>query len=839
MIASYIKTHILLPRLRQSGVLVVYDPERRYLALCQGLADGQTKVVDAGESSMISREEAIATLAQMGNAGSGVQYLLVYVPAPPPRSDEEKQRDPFSVYSACGAIFPEGDGDGYLSICLKAKPDQATEIRKIFSQNPNPDFAVIDALGAGAGYPVSRSLLQAESASDILYALLSPTERQESNLRGREDWVAEARDLFVSSLGLQLSTRGKTLGSIGEELWRYLLFSEFVFDLPESLPESLANIPKAPEVARPVVESLCERLRNDMRSRDRYIEKAEQVEAELQLPERCRQLRDLGVRDTFPFEERHFVEKAVEALLGEDLDAVRHILEHRRRSVWAGRGESRVDWDLITTTLRLMETADDCARELPQASKNMEALAEFYTSRLRMLDRLHREYEQARMDVVLDRAVPEKLEDFARRQYYKVISAAHDMFIRFVEQGQYPPSQFVSNQQIFDKLVAPTLQTSGRKVAYILVDALRYELGEALEKMLVEEGQVSLQTAFAAVPTATKIGMVGLLPGGGSLTLKKQNSDLQVCLGDVLIATVAQRMEVFRQRYGQRFSETTLQDYVHSRQKPDPAVDLLVIRSVEIDQQMETAPHQALKQVFDSLKLIRRAVNRLRSENFHQVFIATDHGFFLNLNPPPGDVCAKPGGSWINVHDRLLLGEGSADSAQFIVPAASVGIRGDINQIAGPRGLVAFSRGVHYFHGGLSLQECIVPVLSVQLRQPAVAKEQVQVQLIYRNGAKRITTRYPVVDVTLEVISDDLFAQVQDFEIYLEAHDAKNNLVGEAKRSAPVDPASGILTLKANQRVQVTVRMEEAFEGKFTIKAIDPKTQAVYSSISLETDYTV
>ena len=49
MIQKYIQHHILLPRLRQSGVLVVYDPERRYLALCQGLADGQTKVVDAGD----------------------------------------------------------------------------------------------------------------------------------------------------------------------------------------------------------------------------------------------------------------------------------------------------------------------------------------------------------------------------------------------------------------------------------------------------------------------------------------------------------------------------------------------------------------------------------------------------------------------------------------------------------------------------------------------------------------------------------------------------------------------------------------------------------------------
>ncbi|MCC6282600.1 MAG: PglZ domain-containing protein [Saprospiraceae bacterium] len=839
MIASYIKDHSLLPRLRQSGVLVVYDPERRYHALCLGLANEQTKVVDTSESSILGREQALATLAAVGTSKAGVQQLLVYVPALPPRSDDQKQRDPFALYTACGAVFPDGDGDTYLSLCLKAKPDQATEIRKIFDQNPNPDFAVIDALGAGAGYPILRALLGVESASGILYALMAPSESQENALRDREDWVAEARDLFQHSLGLKLSTRGKTLASIGDELWRFLLFSEFVFDLPEALPESLGAMPKAPDAARSVVEALCDRLRNDARSRDRYIQKAEAAEQELQLPQRCQHLHDLGVRDTFPFEERHFLERAVDALLAENLDAVRGILGHRRHSVWASRGDSRVDWDLISTTLRLVETADDCARELPQHSRNLETLTDFYTSRLCQLDRLHREYEQARLDFTLDRAVPERLEDFARQQYRQVAAAAHDLFIRFVEQGEYPLPGRLSSTQVFDKKVGPSLQASGRKVAYILVDALRYELGETLEKQLSDEGQVELHAAFAALPTATKVGMVSLLPGGSTLNLKKQAGDLQVCLGDTPIGTVPQRMDVFRQRYGQRFAETTLQDFVQSRQKIDPAVDLLVIRSTEIDQQMETAPDQALSQVFSSLKRIRLAINRLRKEKFQEVVVATDHGFFLNLNPPPGDVCTKPTGTWVNVHDRLLLGDGAAASTHFLAPASRLSIRGDFNQVAGPRGLVAFSKGVSYFHGGLSLQECIVPVLSVRLSAPAAPEGRLKVQLSYKNGARRITTRFPVIDVALELISNDLFAQENYFELYMEAYDGKGKLVGEAKRSDPVDPATGILALKANRSVQVTLRMEDDFEGKFTIKAIDPKNQATYDSLSLETDYTV
>ena len=85
--------------------------------------------------------------------------------------------------------------------------------------------------------------------------------------------------------------------------------------LPEALPEALADIPRAEEAARPIIEALCESLRNDRRSQDLYIDNAEEIEAELNLPDECRQLTDLGVRDTFPFEDRTFLLQAIRFLI--------------------------------------------------------------------------------------------------------------------------------------------------------------------------------------------------------------------------------------------------------------------------------------------------------------------------------------------------------------------------------------------------------------------------------------------------------------------------------------------------------------------------------------------
>jgi hypothetical protein len=115
-IQTFIQTDILLPRLRQHGVLVVYDPQRRYRELCLELAGERRVVVDAGESSIESRAAALAALHALGQPNSPLEGLLVYVPAAKSLTDEAKQRDAFSLYAACGAVFPDGDGDEYLSL---------------------------------------------------------------------------------------------------------------------------------------------------------------------------------------------------------------------------------------------------------------------------------------------------------------------------------------------------------------------------------------------------------------------------------------------------------------------------------------------------------------------------------------------------------------------------------------------------------------------------------------------------------------------------------------------------------------------------------------------------
>ena len=151
--------------------------------------------------------------------------------------------------------------------------------------------------------------------------------------------------------------------------------------------------------------------------------------------------------------------------------------------------------------------------------------------------------------------------------------------------------------------------------------------------------------------------------------------------------------------------------------------------------------------------------------------------------------------------------------------------------------MVAYRAGQTYFHGGVSLQEGLVPVLTVRLTaiEQNVAKHPT-VTLSYKRGAKRITTFLPV--ITIEVGPGDLFWGDKPFDILLEAHGKGNTVVGEARPGGPVNAATRAIALTPNATLQVALKMDESFRGKVTVKVLDPTTLMSYHAIELETDYT-
>ena len=767
-------------------------------------------------------------------ASGDLDQLVVWSPSAAPATDEELQGDPFSVLSRVGAQFPAGDGDDYASLCRRAKPDHALELEKLFADG-EPTFDTVDALDTGGSWPKLITLLRAGSAREILVGVLAPTKDQDTALRDDQSWASEAKEFVQRTLGLKLQTRGQTRSSIGEELWRVVLFSEFVFDSEGTLPPSLSTVARAQDAARQLVFDVCETLRKHQDHRALYMAKAQEVEQDLRLHERTTEMTNLGLRDTFAFEERFFLGKFALAVLDGSLDSARDIVDSRQQSIWLTHEDRLAEWIVAERAVDLVETV---ANYEEPAFSNLTEIVLGYVDRWRELDRRHRELEQSVAEWHEDHELLDDVVARARKKYFRLAERLQAQFVRLVETEGWPVSGgLLRNTEVFDREVGPAL-ADGRRVAYFLVDSLRYELAVELEKQLSAKQKVRLVPVAAQLPTYTEVGMASLMPdAGASLSLAQVDGKLVTTLGGVPCRIPSERFAYLKARKGDLCHDLHLDDVVQGKKLKVPdKVRLLVVRTQEIDAMAHQSPSAVLTLIPSIVRQLIKAVGRVEAAGFQKVVVATDHGFILVHEQEAGNVAPKPPGTWLIQKSRCLLGQGTADGTSVVLKREHVGIPGDFEHYAAPRTLVPYIRHELYYHEGLSLQECVLPCLTIEFTAQTGKPSAPSIHISYRQGnTDRITTRRPVIDLSWPGLSFD----EQEMEIALDAVDAKGNTVGEVGTGPTVNAATQGVRIRPGQAVSVGLRMDDEFAGSFSVRAIEPVTQALLAQLKLKTDYAV
>src|SRR5205823_4892971 len=104
----------------------------------------------------------------------------------------------------------------------------------------------------------------------------------------------------------------------------------------------------------------------------------------------------------------------------------------------------------------------------------------------------------------------EQLLSRARQRYMEVGSTLAETFLRAYQDQKFHIKGVLLQREIFEKKVKAGL-TRG-KVAYVWVDALRYEMGYELAQSLATDADAEIDAALGTVPTITEIGMAALLP---------------------------------------------------------------------------------------------------------------------------------------------------------------------------------------------------------------------------------------------------------------------------------------------------------------------------------------
>lgn len=838
-LTSYVKKR-LTDLLEEKRVVVWYDGEEAFGEVARSFAAPDCSVIFAKTSRLSARRRADEVLSCLGDSGQPSPAkngtLLIYCAWSRGRTQEERLQDPFEGFALIGDGFGDQEAETFQALARLAIPDRANEIDRLFAEG-RPTVAILEGLGESVRYPLLQEALGTDSMVEVVARLLFRDDAL-SKLMGVTGSIQELLRLLQAGLGFTPPPRVTGPASIVDHLGRYVVFSEFALALPGALPDRLTGVPRSPEAYRTAIYCLCDRMRGSDDTRDGYIALGERVEKALRLPEIAGELPELGPRETFPFEERASLKRVQSFARAGNLTAAEQLIKHEPKSVWRNIPERALLWKVATRCVDFLTAVETWSANVFRTGETLRELIQAYTARDGhwQTDRQQRLVEQGAAACAEDDEVA-SLVALCRERYTEVVGASQSLFIRAVEREGWPPEGISRQSQVFDKQVAAPLEER-KKTVYFLVDSMRYEMGRDLGLILDPFGPVTVSSAVTVLPTTTPCGMAALMPGAdGAFTLVEAGNELVPAIAGRPLRHSEDRMGLIREKYGDRFYELPLGEFLAMPQRKLQAkvgkADLVVVRTQEIDALGEgPSLYLARKLMSDILGDLRTATDRLIGMGFDTFVYAADHGHVLLPEVAPGSVIQPPPGDWKMKKRRCLLGSSVARAPGVtILRTSQIGIIAPVKDYAVPSGLTAFEAGHGYFHEGLSMQECLIPVVVLQARdrnRPGLGGQEVEIR--YRSD--RFTSSIIGVRIWFNALLPESFG------VRVEAYDgsgAKAKLIGDAADCDARDPATGLVTLIKGSEVQVPVRIKDDFAGpSLELRASDPTTGAILHRLKLQ-----
>jgi len=833
----------LIDLINDRRIVVWYDAEGDFRAFAAKFKGPNIEVLSVEESGLKTRrraDEVYRLMNESDDPAESGRCLLIYIPCRRGATEKEKTQDPFEVYAVAGAGFGYAtlEPEGLESLAKQAMPNKADEITRLFREG-RPDIALLDGLEKAQRWPLLNKVFHTETPADII-ALAVSDPAKAGEVDEKPGCVEELLRLFESTVGFKPTSEERKWQTLRQKAAEFVLFSEFLFDLPGETPDALSAVPRAGDNAKAIVYTSCDRMRSDMGLRDTYTELARQIESSLRLPELMPEDFDPGERDTFPFEERRLLGMAVEQVVAGDLTSARKVIKNRKRSIWRRDPLRMPEWTALERAASLLDAAGKVSKELDN-KKDLCGLVKSYTEGgWSDMDRDQRLFETALTSCMEEDALSPVI-DLCRRRYRESALELQTEFLAAVQKEGWPPEGVLRQSRIFEEQAAAVLERRER-IAFFLVDSLRYEMGRDLGDALVGRGGMEIRYAAGVVPTVTGCGMAALMPGSdGMLRLVEKDGGLVPALGTRLLKTSADRMKLLADTYGDRFFETTLDELLGSFKKTSKKFqgsDLLVVRTQDPDAIGENLGRwRARRYLSDVIGDIAATVKSLVSCGFSRILISSDHGHMMLPEILAGDVVQGPPGNWLEKKRRCRLGSGQSDGPGTItLKADHVGIQGDVQEICLPIGFRVFSDGDGYFHGGLSLQEAVVPVIVFRAdREEPTTPGKPKVDIGYRSD--RFTSRVIGLTIVYKLIQLGAFGD-PPISVRLEAYSGKGGkaqVVGEAADCDARDEKTREVTLQANKETPVPVLIDPDFDGpEIEIRVSDPQTRVVWAKVKLK-----
>lgn len=730
-------------QVKQRGLVIWYDPEKAYGRFAQTLDLPDTTVVHYTDGFFRLRHEVEPHLEFVTPEGKpkddcGVPpNVVIYVPMERAQTSHALiEAETAGVVVEPGAEVQERNSRLRVlaeTFFLEVAPEKAAHLARQVEEGLLT-LEDLDRIADEVGSITSGALKLVFGAASPLELIIEFASGDAKDTKlAEKNALGELRSLVQAELGLDFGPAEKPVEA-RQTLRRLILLAELAGALPEERRPAPLKAVALPEkrVQLDALCHLCATWRNRLDMREGYVEAAAELEIAAAIGQMDFDARDVAAVETFSCVERRLLLATEKQLLVGKPEQVLPLAMKRRASFWS-REQPHISlrWSALELAARLLQTAaairDGLKRLDLSAGEMVRAYTQFSVPWM-MADRLHRHWESRLVNIdpgeCGGEAEFEKLVARVRHDYAGLVDDLSRAFVRKLEESGFKASGCQRQSHIFADHVAPALK-DGRKTVYLMVDALRYEMGAELLDGLSEDFEVSLEPGIGCLPSITPVGMAGLLPAAEKgLELSATAGKLAIVVDGQALKDRQGRMAYLAEKIPTGLVVLKLAEALKlgaKRRKELAEAKLIVVTSQEIDRLGEDGDDQAdarrwMDEMLERLRQVIRILARLGAERF---VITADHGFLFADQLDPGMVMDAPGGSTAELHPRVWIGKGGQAGEGYVrVAVSQLELGGDL-EIAFPRGYACFKvkgGAGGYFHGGISLQEMIIPVAVLRSR---------------------------------------------------------------------------------------------------------------------------
>ena len=755
---------LIAKQVNDNGLVVWYDPDGVY-------ADALA-VLDLPDTTLLRYTDSLLRLRWEIDQkhlldGEEVSRMVVYVPMA-----QDQSHHALIELEAAGVIMQPGQQPparntrlavvarnalkGVLGEDTAAHVEKQTEAGKL-------TLADLDAL-ADKGGEISKGVIAlifgTGNPQEVALSFLDNDHLDESITK--KDAKGELVELLRRDFDFD-TPDGAELDDLRQRLARHVLMTDLISGLGKTVPSSLSSVLVA---STPATDAACIglargwRLRRDRR--ESYVAAALRVEQEFNITALTFEPEVMVSIETFPAIERALLKHAENRLLEKTDGDMLTLAESRLSRFWCdAEPKLQARWALVASAAEVLLEADRVEQALKKAPTSVTGMIKEYAEGGEpwcLLDTQHRHMESRWYNFEPhgdDHDSIEKLVIQARRRYVAVGSEMARQFLSELQKNS-PDKSVARQREIFENHVKPFL--GEKKTAYMWVDALRFEMGRELCRLLREDFEVDLHPALAAVPTVTEIGMAALLPGaqGDAKVVTAGSGKLALEISGVMIKDRKDRVALLKKRAGVEVYDAKLDNLLP---KPSKKVregienaKLILVTSQEIDELCERDNiTQARRQMDGVLNDLRRGVRILVDMGIERIVLAADHGHLFADELTEDMKVDSPGGDTADLHRRVWVGHGgNADDAFLRAPLTALGMQGEFD-LATPWTFACFrckGGAKAYFHGGLSPQELLVPVMILRPSSKPSAGPPIGIAWTLMPGSEKLTTRFFSVQIT-------------------------------------------------------------------------------------------